>query len=211
MKFNAARDSYLSTKDVRKGEAVINEIAYQRNMRLDKAYYGAGVFGALGTWNPWSDSIWKASKNDIEKWRQEQIEKLHKNYAKREQAMKEAKANYDTYDNAADKLQREKEKEDREKEAERKQQEAEEERKRIKAELEQKRRESLLYANDMAIAGYKAQGQANATQAFANAVINDKTIGPLEKFQRIAEVLDKARADKNSALGKAFDIATYIV
>lgn len=117
MKFNAARDSYLSTKDVRKGEAVINEIAYQRNKRLDKAYYGAGVFGALGTWNPWSDSIWKASKNDIEKWRQEQIEKLHKNYAKREQAMKEAKANYDTYDNAADKLQREKEKEDREKEA----------------------------------------------------------------------------------------------
>lgn len=41
-------------------------------------------------------------------------------------------------------------------------------------------------------------------------MLGDKTLGPLEKFNKIAEQLDIARSSKNSALNEAFGIAKYL-
>lgn len=69
---------------------------------------------------------------------------------------------------------------------------------------------SLSEQNDFNIAKYKAAGQANATQAFANSVLGDKLTGPLEKFNKLSEELDKLRNLKNNSLMQAYSIAKNI-
>lgn len=71
-------------------------------------------------------------------------------------------------------------------------------------------RVALAERNDASIAKYRATGQANATQAFANDVLGDKLTGPLEKFNKLSEELDKLRNLKNNSLMQAYGIAKNI-
>lgn len=79
-----------------------------------------------------------------------------------------------------------------------------------KSDAEVAARLHLAERTDQSIAGYRAQGAANATQALADQTLNDKALSPLQKFGKIAEELDRARAAKNGALTGAFEIARYL-
>lgn len=79
-----------------------------------------------------------------------------------------------------------------------------------KSDAEVQKRLVLDERNEQTIARYRAQGEANRTQAFANDVLGDKLTSPLEKFNKIAEQLDAARARRNEALTGAYGIAKDI-
>lgn len=69
---------------------------------------------------------------------------------------------------------------------------------------------ALAERNDQSIARYTAAGQLNATQAFANDILGSKLTGPLEKFNKLSEELDKLRNLKNNSLMQAYSVAKDI-
>lgn len=130
--------------------------------------------------------------NKIDEDAQKQIQDMQQRYKDREAEMNKAKGFADTYQSVVDKLEGDREDEFN------------------KSKIEVQRRLQLSDRNDQAIASYRAQGEANRTQIFANDVLGDKLTSPLEKFNKIAEQLDAARARRNEALTGAYGIAKDI-
>lgn len=64
--------------------------------------------------------------------------------------------------------------------------------------------------NDQTIARYEAQSNANKTQAFANDILGNKMLSPLEKFTKISDELDKLRNTRKTAMEGAFGLAKEI-
>ena len=131
-------------------------------------------------------------KNQIDEEAQKQIKEMQQRYKDMEAEMNKAKGFAETYQSVVDKLEGDRDAEFK------------------KSQIEVQRRLQLSERNDQAISSYKAQGEANRTQVFANDVLGDKLTSPLEKFNKIAEQLDAARAKRNEALTGAYGISKEI-
>ena len=132
------------------------------------------------------------AKNEIDKAVQERIKEMHSGYVKLETEMNRAKGIAADYQGVVEKIEKDR-KADFEK---------------SKAEVD--KRLALSERNDQAIARYKAQTSLNQTQMFADSIIGDKLTSPLEKFEKIADELDKLRAQRASKMSEAFGISKEI-
>lgn len=117
---------------------------------------------------------------------------MHQRYKDLEADMNKARGFADTYQSVVDKIESDR-KADFEK---------------SKAEVE--KRLALSERNDQAIARYQAQSSANKTQAFANDILGNRMLSPLEKFNKISDELDKLRTTRNTALTSAYDLSKEI-
>ena len=132
------------------------------------------------------------AKNMVDQQTAEQIADMQRKYAAMQQEMTSAQKMQAVYQGVVDKL------------------EGKQNNELAKSAAEVTARLRLNEANDAAIFGYKTKSQLNQTQDFVNGIIDNKSIGALDKFNTIAAELDAARSQKNSAMNSAFDIARYL-
>lgn len=132
------------------------------------------------------------AKNEIDKAVQERIKEMQTGYVNLEAEMNKAKGNAQTYQNVVDKIEA-----DRKKDFE-------------KSKAEVDKRLVLNERNEQNIARFKAEGAVNRTQMFANEVLGDKMLSPLEKFGKIADQLDALRAQRAEKMNEVFGISKEI-
>lgn len=130
--------------------------------------------------------------NQIDQDAQSQIQQMHQRYKDIESEMNKYKGFADTYQSVADKLENDKNAEAQ------------------KSNAEVQKRLVLSERNDQAIARYEAQSRANKTRVFANDIIGNNNLGPLEKFTKISDELDKLRTTRKTALEGAYGISKDI-
>ena len=56
-----------------------------------------------------------------------------------------------------------------------------------KSDAEVQKRLALSERNDQTMARYEAQSRANSTRVFANGILGNNNLGPLEKFNKISD------------------------
>ena len=132
------------------------------------------------------------AKNEVDRQTAEQIAEMQRKYAAMQQDMTSAQKMQAMYQGVVDKL------------------EGQQKSELAKDAAEVAARLRLSEANDAAIFSYKTRSQLNQTQDFVNGIIDNKSIGALDKFNTIAAELDAARSQKNNALTNAFEIARYL-
>ncbi len=202
--YKSAKDTFESVGDPQDEENRIRRHAEELKTKVDE-YVGTSraedLFGKDSQVVGWLEKTLGFSTygmrkqevlNKIDEDAQKQIQDMQQRYKDREAEMNKAKGFADTYQSVVDKLEGDREDEFN------------------KSKIEVQRRLQLSDRNDQAIASYRAQGEANRTQMFANDVLGDKLTSPLEKFNKIAEQLDAARARRNEALTGAYGIAKDI-
>lgn len=79
-----------------------------------------------------------------------------------------------------------------------------------KSDAEVQRRLVLDERNEQNIARYQAQSALNQTQLFGQEIIDNKGLSTLEKFNRIAEELDKLRTLRSEKMSEVFGISKEI-
>lgn len=202
--YESAKSSFENMKSPFQTESDIREEAERQKAQVEKYIPTSRGEDWFGTDNTAVEFLTKALGfetygmrkqeilNEIDQDAQRQIQEMHQRYKDLEADMNKAKGFAASYQSVVDKI-----------EAERK---ADKE----KSDAEVKRRLALDERNEQNIARYRAQGQANVTQALANGILGDKMLSPLEKFNKISEELDKLRTTRSSALTSAYDLSKQI-
>ena len=132
------------------------------------------------------------AKNEIDKAVQERIKEMQNGYVKLEAEMNRAKGTAAEYQGVVEKIENQN-KADKE-----------------KSDAEVQKRLQLDERNEQNIARYQAQSALNQTQLFGQGIIDNKELSPLEKFNRIAEELDKLRISRSEKMSEAFGISKEI-
>lgn len=130
--------------------------------------------------------------NQIDDNAQSKIREMQQRYKDLESEMNKYKGYADTYQSVADKLQNDKNAEVQ------------------KSNAEVQKKLALSERNDQVMARYEAQSMANSTRGFANDILGNKMLSPLEKFTKISDELDKLRATRKTALEGAYGISKDI-
>ena len=132
------------------------------------------------------------AKNEIDRAVQERIKEMQSGYVQLEADMNKAKGIAAEYQGVVDKIEN-KGKADK-----------------AKSDAEVQKRLALDERNEQTIARFKAEGAVNRTQMFANEVLGDKMLSPLEKFGKIADQLDALRSQRASKMSEVFGISKEI-
>lgn len=199
--YEYAKTTFESINDPQQEENRIRRLAERKKAAVDDALRGTNLawaestlggtlFKAMG--QPGAETRKGEVKNQIDEEAQRQIQEMHQRYKDLESDMNKAKVFADTYQSVVDKIESDR-KADFEK---------------SKAEVE--KRLALSERNSQAVARYEAQASANKTQAFANDILGNRMLSPLEKFNDIAYELDKLRTTRNTALTRAYDLSKEI-
>lgn len=160
------------------------------NLEWAKSELGETLFKIMG--QPGAATRIQEVKNQVDEEAQNQIKEMQNRYKDREAEMNRAKGFAETYQTVVDKLEKDRDDE-------------------FKASrLEVDKRLALSQRNDQTIASFRAQGEQNKTQLFADQVLEDKLSSPLDKFNKISEELDKLRQRRNTALEGAYGISREI-
>ena len=160
------------------------------NLEWAKSELGETLFKIMG--QPGAATRLQEVKNQVDEEAQAQIREMQNRYKDREAEMNRAKGFAETYQTVVDKLEKDRDDE-------------------FKASrLEVDKRLALSQRNDQTIASFRAQGEQNKTQLFADQVLEDKLSSPLDKFNKISEELDKLRQRRNTALEGAYGISREI-
>lgn len=130
--------------------------------------------------------------NEIDQDAQRQIQEMHQRYKDLEAEMNQAKDFREKYQRVVDKIESDR-KSDKE-----------------KSDAEVQKRLALDERNEQNIARYQAQSALNQTQLFGQGIIDNKELSPLEKFNKIAEELDKLRISRSEKMSEAFGISKEI-
>lgn len=199
--YEYAKTTFESINDPQQEENRIRRLAERKKAAVDDALNGTNLAWAESTLGetlfeimgqPGAATRKQEVKNQIDEEAQRQIQEMHQRYKDLEADMNKAKGFADTYQSVVDKIESDR-KADFEK---------------SKAEVE--KRLALSERNDQAIARYQAQSSANKTQAFANDILGNRMLSPLEKFNKISDELDKLRTTRNTALTSAYDLSKEI-
>lgn len=198
---DSAKETLLGMEDPSKAESRIRRLAERRKEAVDNALNGTNLewtrsilgetlFKVLG--QPGAETRIQEVKNQIDSDAQTQIADMQQRYKDAEDYMNRSKSYAGMYEEVVNKIEGDQQKSLQESNAE------------VAARI------ALAERNDTSIARYRAAGQVNATQAFANDVLGSKLTGPLEKFNKLSEELDKLRNLKNNSLMQAYGIAKDI-
>lgn len=199
--YESAKSTFESINDPEQEESRIRKLAEQKKAAVDAALKGTNLGWAESTLGETLFEMMgqegaatrkQEVKNQIDEEAQKQISEMQQRYKDLQQEMNKAKGFAETYQGVVDKIESER-KADKE-----------------KSDAEVKRRLALDERNEQNIARYRAQGQANVTQALANDILGNKMLSPLEKFTKISEELDKLRTTRSSALTSAYDLSKQI-
>lgn len=195
------KSTFESINDPEQEESRIRKLAERKKAAVDAALQGTNLEWAESTLGETLFEMMgqkgavlrkQEVKNKIDEEAQKQISKMQQRYKDLEAEVNQAKGIAASYKSVVDKL------EEKQKESKK------------KSDEEVKKRLDLDERNEQNIARYKAQGQANVTQAFANDILGDKLLSPLEKFNKISDELDKLRTTKSSALKNAYEMSKQI-
>ena len=129
------------------------------------------------------------AKNEIDKAVQERIKEMQSGYVKLEAEMNRAKGTAAEYQGVVDKIENQNKAD------------------KAKSDAEVQKRLALDERNEQNIARYQAQSALNQTQLFGQGIIDNKELSPLEKFEKIAEELDKLRTSRSEKMNEVFGIS----
>ena len=199
--YESAKSTFENVNDPQLEEDRIRKLAEQKKAAVDAALKGTNLGWAESTLGetlfkimgqPGAETRKGEVKNQIDEEAQRQIQEMHQRYKDLEADMNKARGFADTYQSVVDKIESDR-KADKE-----------------KSDAEVKRRLALDERNEQNIARFKAEGAVNRTQMFANEVLGDKMLSPLEKFERIASELDNLRSQRASKMNEVFGISKEI-
>lgn len=199
--YEQSKQKYESIIDPQEEEKKILDRAQKRKQAVDDALNGTNLAWAESTLGetlfkvmgmPGAEIQRGQVRNKIDEDAQRQIREMHQRYKDLEAEMNKYKGYADTYQSVADKL-------DNDKKAEAQQSNA-----------EVQKRLALSERNDQMIASFRAQGEQNRTQMFADKVLDDKLSSPLDKFNKISQELDRLRQRRNTALEGVYGISREI-
>lgn len=132
------------------------------------------------------------AKNEIDKAVQERIKEMQNGYVKLEAEMNRAKGTAAEYQGVVEKIENQNNSD------------------KAKSDAEVQRRLVLDERNEQNIARYQAQSVLNQTQLFGQEIIDNKGLSTLEKFNKIAEELDKLRTLRSEKMSEVFGISKEI-
>ena len=199
--YEQSKQKFESITDPQEEEKKILDRAQKRKQAVDDALNGTNLAWAESTLGetlfkvmgmPGAEIQRGQVKNKIDEDAQRQIREMHQRYKDLEAEMNKYKGYADTYQSVADKL-------DNDKKAEAQ-----------KSNAEVEKRLALSQRNDQMIASFRAQGEQNRTQMFADKVLDDKLSSPLDKFNKISQELDRLRQRRNTALEGVYGISREI-
>lgn len=184
----AAEARIRRTADLKK-EAADNALN-GTNLEWAKSTLGEAMFSILGVQG--ASLRIQDVKNQVDEDAQRQIADMQQKYKALEADMQRSKSYAGMYEDVVKQLEASEESRSKQSEAE------------IAAKL------ALSERNDQSISKYQAARELNSTQVFADDVLGSKLTGPLEKFNKLSEEIDKLRTAKNSSLMQAYGIAKEI-
>lgn len=199
--YESAKSTFESINDPEQEESRIRKLAERKKAAVDAALQGTNLEWAESTLGETLFEMMgqegaatrkQEVKNQIDEEAQKQISEMQQRYKDLQQEMNKAKGFASAYQDVVDRIES-KRKADKE-----------------KSDAEVQKRLALDERNEQNIARYRAQTSLNQTQMFADSIIGDKLTSPLEKFEKIADELDKLRAQRASKMSEAFGISKEI-
>lgn len=199
--YESAKSTFENINDPLQEERRIRNLAEQKKSAVDAALQGTNLEWAESTLG---ETLFKIMgqegaatrkqevKNQIDEEAQRQIQEMQQRYKDLQQEMNQAKGRAEGYQNVVDQIEKKRKDE------------------MAKSDAEVQKRLALNERNEQTIARFKAEGAVNRTQMFANEVLGDKMLSPLEKFGKIADQLDALRSQRASTMSEAFGISKEI-